>query len=102
MKKKISCRDIHYKRKEVATSSSSRDNKRKDLRSRHHSVVMTSAAKDSRSRHHSEVATEAASEEVATSARCRNITYKESRSRHELVVATSIVKNQGRDIIQLS
>ena len=59
------------RRREVATSLSSPDNRTKEKRSRHHSEVATSAAKERRSRHHS-------------------------------AVATSLVKNQGRDISQLS
>ena len=53
----------------------------KKLRSRHHSVVVTSVAK---------------SEAVATSL------AKERRSRHHSMVATSVALKGGRDIIQLS
>ena len=98
----LSCHDTRCKGFKVATSVSCRNINCEYLRSRHHSVVVTSATLVTVE---TKVATSALCRDislqrtvVATSARCRDITYKESRSRHQSVVATSIVKNQGRDI----
>ena len=82
------------RRLEVVTPLSSRDNKSKERRSRHQSVVTTSNAKEARSRHHPVVATSVSKEEwsrhhseVATSA------AQTRRLRHHIVVATSNTKS---------
>ena len=91
------------RRLEVATPLSSRDNRSKERRSRHQSVVATSTAKEARSQHHPVVATTVTREErsrhhseVATSA------AKTRRSRHQEAVATPEARKAGRDLIKLS
>ena len=85
------------RRLEVATPLSSRNNRSKERRSRHQSVVATSTAKEPRSRHHPVVATisykgrkvattvrdrdsRCTDQKVATSYSSHDIKYKEMRS----------------------
>ena len=91
---------------EVATSTLnhklSRHQLAKKLRSRHHSMVVTSIAKKEgrhiiqQSRHQMQEI------KVGTSFRGRDIRCKEKRSRHHSMVATSVQKKEGRDVIKRS
>ena len=91
-------RDVNTESEDVATSFSGCDISYKERRSRHHSVVATSAARYHRdiiqwSRHQLQGIM------VGTSFSGHDISCNERRSRRSSVVATSDVKKRGRDII---